>query len=120
MWDDSEGNGLGGKQYGAVVAKHWGNVCSVASTESGYSWAIGTTYVGAVPSADTHSPRAQSVGWAHVTLCVSARACATRRALVLLLPVQLAVDGELAIQAQEQQALAAQGGGAPKPAAPAS
>ena len=46
VWDDSEGHGLGGKQYGATVTQCWGTACSVASTVSGYSWAIGTTYVG--------------------------------------------------------------------------
>ena len=60
-----------------------------------------------------------AVGAPHVTLCAFVRVSATRRALVLLLPVQIAVDGELAIQAQEQQ-VAAQGGASPKAAAPAS
>jgi hypothetical protein len=64
VWDDSEGNGLGGKQYGATVAQCWGTACSVASTVSGYSWAIGTTYVGASSHLQTHTrpERSPSVG----------------------------------------------------------
>ena len=54
MWDDSEGHGLGGKQYGAGVAQCWGTACSVASTMSGYSWAIGTTCVGVYSIRQTH------------------------------------------------------------------
>ena len=45
VWDDSEGQGLGGKAYSGTVTQCWGSVCSVAGVVSEYSWAIGTTCV---------------------------------------------------------------------------
>ena len=43
VWDDEDGKGLGGKQFGDTVSEYWGSVSSGATTASSWSWAVGTT-----------------------------------------------------------------------------
>ena len=43
VWDDEDGKGLGGKQFGDTVSEYWGSVSSGAATASSWSWAVGTT-----------------------------------------------------------------------------
>ena len=45
VWDDEDGKGLGGKQFGDTVSEYWGSVSSGAATASSWSWAVGTTCV---------------------------------------------------------------------------
>ena len=123
VWDDEDGKGLGGKQFGDTVSEYWGSVSSGAATASSWSWAVGTTCVQQPPL-----PRpCAAVLVAYAILVVVGRVWAVLvahelsvvgcRALVVFLPVAIGVELEQMAMMQEAQM---QMQGAPAAQAPAS